>query len=284
MKLVSLILFSLSACGAQLMSGGASSNGVWVNYETRLEPGSPPIRKHGGGTVTEKNAIKRHLCNFENNTYFGYDLMMEPLTDGRYRYRFAPLTITPQKMSEIFNKVSNWIPLPLPGGPVTMEARAGETVALDLFVNASTGQKVTDYLTIKGDERQEVHVAGPARDFSPEDATIEISSPHVRVDGNAVISSQGGVSGQAVWVDLPGQGRFVFSLAPRLDLGMQKAGEVRGTTMTWRTGGHEYTIITDKPIASGSRAYNLYVFHIPRTAEYFGMSAGPRPDDAIRRR
>lgn len=284
MKLVSLILFSLSIYGAQLMSGGANSNGVWVNYATRLEPGSPPISKHGGGTLTEKDVIKRHLCNFDNNTYFGYDLTVEPLTEGRYRLRFAPLTVTPQKMSEIFPKVSNWTPLPLPSGPVTMEVRAGETVALDLFINPSTGQKVTDYLTIKGSERQPVEVAGPARDFGPEDATIEISFPHVTVDGKAVISSQGGVSGEAVWVDLPGHGRFVFSLAPRPDLGMQKAGEIRGTTMTWRIGGHEYTITTDKPIASGSRAYNLYVFHMPRTAEYFGMSAGPKPDDVVRRR
>ncbi len=284
MKLVSLILFSLSAYGAPLMSGSASSNGVLVSYETRLEPGSPPIHMHGGGWLTEKNVLKRHLCNFENKAYFGYDLVVEPLAGSRYRLRFAPLTITPQEMSKIFSKVSNWTSLPLPGGPVTVEVRAGETVALDLFVNASTGQKVTDYLTIKGDDRQVVHVAGPARDFGPEDATIEVSFPNVSVDGTPLVSSQGGVVGQAVWADLPGHGRFVFSLAARPDLGMQKAGEIRGTTMTWRTGEHEYTITTDKPIASGSRAYNLYVFHIPRTADYFGMSAGSRPDDPIRRR
>ncbi len=285
MKLVSLILFSLSAYGAPLMSGNASSNGVFVSYETRLEPGSPPIHMHGGGTLTEKNVIKRHLCNFETKAYFGYDLVVEPLADSRYRLRFAPLTITPQKMSEIFSKVSNWTSLPLPGGPVTVEVRAGETVALDLFVNPSTGQKVTDYLTIRGNERQVVHVAGPARDFGPEDATIDISFPELSVDGKAAVSSLGGsVSGHAVWVDIPGHGRFVFSLARRPDLGMQKAGEIRGTTMTWRTGGNEYTITTDKPITSGSRAYNLYVFHIPRTAEYFGMSGGDRPDYPIRRR
>lgn len=283
MKLVNLILVSLSAYGAVLTSGGAGSNGIWVNYESRLEPGSPPIQKHGGGILTEKNIIKRHVCNFDNNTYFGYDLTMEPLREGVYRFRFAPLTITPEKMGQIFNKVSNWTPLPLPGGPVTMEVRAGETVALDLFVNASTGQKVTDYLTVKGGERQEVRVAGPARDFSPEDATIEISAPNLKVDGKSIAEQQGGISGHAVWVDVPGHGRFVFSLAPRPDLGMQKAGEIRGTTMTWRSGEHEYSITTDKPITSGSRAYNLYVFYISRPVEYFSMSAGEKPDAPIRR-
>jgi hypothetical protein len=285
MKLVSLVLICISAHSASLGTGSASINGVFVTYETRLEPGTPPIRKHGGGTLTgNNNIIKRHVCNFENNTYFGYDLIVEPLGDGRYQLRFAPLTITPQKMSEIFPRVANWTPLTLPSGPATMEVRDGETVALDLFVHPSTGQKVTDYLTVKGNQRQQTTVTGPARDFSPEDATIELSSPHVSVDGKAVTSAKGGISGQAVWIDLPGHGRFVFSLAPRPDLGMDRAGEIRGTTMTWRLGGHEYTITTDKPIVSGSRAYNLYVVHIPRTADHFGMSAGPKPDDPVRRR
>ena len=69
MKLVSLILFSLSAYGAELMGGTATSNSVTVNYETRLEPESSSIHKHGGGTIVGNNIIKRHLCNFDNNTY-----------------------------------------------------------------------------------------------------------------------------------------------------------------------------------------------------------------------
>ncbi len=98
-----------------------------------------------------------------------------------------------------------------------------------------------------------------------------LSCPRVVVDGKNIASSEGGISGDAVWIDLPGHGRFVFSLAPRLEIGMQRAGEIRGTTMSWRSGGHHYTITTDKPIASGSRAYNLYVFHIPRIGQSFSM-------------
>jgi hypothetical protein len=267
------------------MTGGADSNGVGVSYETQLEPPSPPIRQHGGGTLTENQIIKRHICNFDNNTYFGYDLTVRPMQDGRFEMVFAPLSITPAKMSEIFPKVSNWTLLQLPRAPAVMQVRAGETVALDLFSNPSTGQKVTDYLTIKGKgSRTRAEVRGPASDFMPEDALMEISSPELSVDGTKVVSSRGGVSGQSVWIDVPGHGRFVFSLAARTDLGMQKTGEIRGTTMTWRANGHDYKIETDKPIASGSRAYNLYVFHLPHTAEYFGMSAGPSPEPPIRNR
>lgn len=274
MKCLSLILFSFSVSGAVLMSGGASSNGVWVKFEMRLEPGSPPLGKYLGGVSGNGNTIHRDVRNSNNNTYFGYDLTVDPLGNGRYRLRFAPLS----------KSIPDWTPLPLPGGPAIMEVRAGETVALDLFVNSSTGQKVTDYLTIKTNDRQQVTVAGPARDFSPADATIEVNSPHLSVDGKAVLESQGGVAGQAVWINVPEHGRFVFSLAPRVDLGMIKAGEIRGTTMTWHSGGHEYTITTDKSIASGSGAYNLYVFYIPRVVARFGMSAGPKPDPAIRAR
>lgn len=288
MKLVSLMLISLSAFGERLGTGSATSNGVTVHYESRLEPGSPPITKHGGGVLVSSSVIKRHLCNFDNNTYFGYDLTVQPIADGRYRMQFAPLTITPAEMSKIYDKVPNWTALPLPGGSVSMEIRAGETVALDLFVNPSTRQKVTDYLTIKSTDghptaSESARIAGPARDFSPEDASIELHSPKVSVDGKPVASTGGMIAGNAIWIDLPGHGRFVFSLAPRPDLGMDKAGEIRGKTMTWRSGGREYTIVTSEPITGGSRAYNLYVFQIPRNVTTFGISAGPRPDDPIRR-
>jgi hypothetical protein len=156
MKLVSLILLLMAAVhaeavrGEQLWTGNATSKGVWVDIETRLEPSSPPIYRHGGGTITDKDVIKRHLCNFDNKTYFGYDLTMERLTDGKIRLRFAPLTITPREMSELFEQVRNWKALVLPAGsPASLDVRVGDTVALELFVNPSNGQKVTEYLTVK---------------------------------------------------------------------------------------------------------------------------------------
>jgi len=127
------------------------------------------------------------------------------MQDDRFEIVFASLSITPAKMSEIFTKVSNWTMLQLPNSPATMQVRAGETVALDLFYNTSTGQKVTDYLTIKGKgSRTPLEVRGPARDSAADDALIEISSPELSVDGAKITSVGGGVSGQSVWVDVPG--------------------------------------------------------------------------------
>ena len=288
MKLVSLFLLCLASqgapSGARLSNGSAGVNGVSVNYQTYLEPGSPAIQRQGGGVLTENNIIKRHLCNFDNHTYFGYDLTMEPLADGRFQLRFAPLTITPAKMAEIFRQVPNWRALPLPGGPATLVVKAGETVALDLFTNPSTGQKVTEYLVVKGSDTQEIRVEGQARDFGAEDAIIALSAPQVSIDGKATSFTGGGISGSAVWADLPGHGRFVFSLLPRPEIGMKKMGEVRGTALAWRYGGHDYHISNSKPVTLIPRAYNLYVFAIPKTVTEFALFAGPRPDDPIRQR
>jgi hypothetical protein len=289
------LLFLPDPSTAAIQSGGASGdNGVYVQYEMKLEPPVPPITSYGGGVAVEKNVIKRHIVNYANKTYFGYDLTAEDAGDGRYRLRFAPLTITPEFMSRTYKGTSGWSSLALPTQPVTHTIRAGETIALDLFVNPSTGQKLIDYLRVENNSRQPVTVEGAARDFSPADAEIELSDPAISIDGKRFgKSSRGGISGPAVWIDLDGHGRFVFSLAPRPDLGLRRAGEIRGTTMTWRSGSSTYVIETDKPIASGSAAYHLYVFHDPSFRPpghenldrgWIGMSAGPKPDAAFRRK
>lgn len=288
MKLASLVLISAVALTAQsrtrLYSSSVSSHGIFVHSETYLEPGSPSIQRHGGGVLTENGIIKSHIGNFDNQTYFGYDLTTERLADGRVRLRFAPLSIDPAKMAQLFPKVPSWRPLPLPGGPVTLVVKDGETVALDLFTDSSTGQKVTEYLTVHREDRAEARVEGPARDFGVEDATIALTAPKVSVDGKADVSWRGSISGSAVWMDLPSHGRFVFSLAARPELGMQRMGEVRGTSLAWRYAGRDYKISSSKPIASGSHAYHLYVFAIAKPVKEFTLFAGPRPDDPIRQR
>ena len=289
-KFASVLLLAVSVSlaqppGAQLGSGGASSNGIWVQWETRLEPGSPPISKHSGGTLGENNVIKRHFCDFDNRTYFGYDVRAEPLADGRIRLRFEPLTITPAKMSQIFKEVPNWTPLPLPKSPATVEVRMGDTLAMDLFSNPATGQKITDYLhfSLEG-KRADPAPTGPPRDFQVDDVSIQLMSPQVTVNGAVVASTKGGIIGPAIWMDLPGHGRFVVALVPRPDLGLQRLGEVRGRRLSGRHAGFDYAANTDNPIAPGIRAYKLYVLPVTRNVKEFVLMAGPKPDDPVHSR
>src|SRR5688500_18003682 len=112
-RLLAPLLLAAFAWSEQIAGGHITTNGVFVSYETRLEPPMNGVSRTGGGTLTENKVIKRHLCDFNSNTYFGYDLVAAPLSDGRFQLTFSPLTITPSKMSEIFREVQNWTLLPL---------------------------------------------------------------------------------------------------------------------------------------------------------------------------
>ncbi len=259
-----LLLFQFTGMvWGQLAGGTAGSNGAFITYETRLEPSTPGISKFGGGTLTQNNVIKRHLCDFAQKKYFGYDLTLETLSDGRYRLGFSPLSITPQKMTEIYPEVG-WSLLPLPRNPVTQILLPGETLALDLFINPTTGQKIVEYIKVQGGRGRTLTASGAAKDFSVEDGWLEISSPRLKINGNpeaATTDHRGGVAGTPIWMYLMNRGRFIFSLAPRRDLGFQKAGEVRGSTLTWHWGNDEYSLNSDKRIAPGDGAYTVYVFN-----------------------
>jgi hypothetical protein len=267
MKRISLLLIVqfTGIVWGQLMTGSGSANGVSFSYETRLEPPDPPISKIGGGVLTHNNNIvKRHVCDFAQKKCFGYDLTMEPLADGRFRFEFSPLTITPEQMAEIFDNVGGWTLLPMPQHPAAQILQAGDTLALDLFVNPSTGQKIVDYLKIQGGHGRRLSASGPAHDFSVEAGWLEISAPRLTINGKLLEATalyRGGVGGSPLWIYISGRGRFIFSLAPRMDLGLQKAGEIRGSTLTWRWGGDEFSLNTDKRIAPGGGAYNVYVFN-----------------------
>jgi hypothetical protein len=286
-----LMLFTGVAWG-QLTKGIVSTNGISVSFETRLEPPTPGISKIGGGTLKEKDVIKRHLCDFVQQRCFGYDVTVERLADGRFLFKFSPLTITPEKMLSIFPEVKTWTLLPLPQNPVTQVVRADDVLAVDLFVNPSTGQKIVDYMQVMGGEGRRLVAAGPAREFSIEDAPFEISSPRLEINGKlfeATAQSPASVTGSPLWIYIRKRGRFVFSLAPRADLGFQKAGEVRGSTMTWRWGTDEYSLNSDRRIAPGPDAYLLYVFNDPgyqpggdRARAEFLMGAGDRLESLLR--
>ena len=265
MKRISLFLFLFLPGGAwaQLMSGSAGMSGISFSYETRLEPPAPSIGKNGGGVMVTNNIAHRHLCDFNSKKCFGYDLAMESLGSGQYRFTFLPLSLTPQQMEEIFDSVKGWSILQLPRNPATQVLNAGDTVALDLFVNPQTGQKIVDYIRVQGGQGRLIDAPGPTKDFSVEDASLLISEPRLSINGKLLDwkAEYGAASSSLVSIDVPDRGRFTFSLVPRTDLGMLKAGEIRGSTMTWRWGNDEFSLNTDKRIAPGGGAYNLYVGH-----------------------
>jgi len=244
-----------------------SSHGV-VNYsfdyETRLEPPAPPISGFGGGMISGGNEMHRLVTDHSSHIYFGYDLTVEVLPQqNTYRVTFRPLSASMEKFGL---DAAGWSKVVLPGYPAPQTVRAGETIALDLFTNPTTGQKIVEYIRFRDPARPVSNVAksGPARDFAVEDAEIKLMEPLVRVNGMPLAATQhftGGITGAVAWIYIPNHGRYVLSLAPYATHSLQKAGEIRANSLTFSIGADTITLDCSERIAPGSAPYNLYVLY-----------------------
>jgi hypothetical protein len=144
-------------------------------------------------------------------------------------------------------------------------------------VNNATNQRVVDYVTVQEPtrrfrgwdsvpDRQFSFAPGPSRDFRADDVELSIQAPRLSINGKLDETTTGrfdSVSGSVVWIYVAKRGRFLLSLAPHPELGFRKAGEVRGSSLSFVAGGETFTLNTDGRIAPGQAAFSLYVLHDP---------------------
>ncbi len=156
MKAGSLVL-AIASYGAALaqngylMNGSADWNGITLAFETVLYPSTPPMAEgFVGGNITDSSAIHRYLFYNSQQTYFGYDLFVEPVPKTEfYKVTFRPLSVADPKRLEISHPES-WKMVPLSGYPAPQTVHAGDTVELELFKNPATGQKIIEYVRVLG--------------------------------------------------------------------------------------------------------------------------------------
>ena len=163
-------------------------------------------------------------------------------------------------------------------GILIPNVKVGDTVALDLLVNAATGQKIVDYLTL---ERRNSPKGRESHDFGLADVVLSLSQPQVWVNDKLEGSYKYpiGTSGSTVWFYLAGHGRFNLSLFPSERYPFKKNGVVSENTATFRDGKSEYRVESSSAIAPGSGVYNLYVWHEPEWPGH-GESFGIGSEDA----
>jgi polysaccharide export outer membrane protein len=104
---------------------------------------------------------------------------------------------------------------------------------------------------------------GVARDLSVNDVELRVIAPQVFLNGKHVYLAtyEDGVVGPIVWFYLPDHGRYILSLVQRPSLAFVKAGEVRGSTLTFTIDGETLSLTSGVDIAPGYAPYNLYVSH-----------------------
>src|SRR5215469_9605713 len=244
--------FAQEGLGARL----GSWDGLEIRFVTKIEPPGTVIP---GGVVVEAGRVHRIIEDRAHKQVMGYEVELDSAEGGKAaRLRIQPFHPADSKIS--FEPGYTF--LRLPRYPVVPNLSLGDTVALDLLVNASTGQTVVDYLTLSG--RGHVPDEREARDFSLADVELDVMDPQVTVNEKAAPPlGGGGFSGAVVWLYLPGQGRLVLSLAPREDFGFAKSGVVSGNSMLIHAGPAEIRIECSTRIAPASGVYNLYVAREP---------------------
>jgi hypothetical protein len=88
---------------------------------------------------------------------------------------------------------------------------------------------------------------------------------------------------------IPKRGRFLLSIVPHARLGFRRAGEIRGSSLRFTSGG-TYTVNRAGRIAPGDTAFHLYVRHQPEWRRYpnadletVTVGAADQPEDLLAR-
>jgi hypothetical protein len=268
MRAISVFLFGVWSCAsAEVIMGGSGTKGaVSFSYETRIEPelAGQKLSGLGSGGLVVDTAFHRFLTDLHAKRYFGYDVTIDPAPDGKFRVTFSPLSIDAKRLQLDQPNLWRQIPVPLLPQPVLVGSQKDrEQIAVDLFVHPVTGQKIVDYLSIGGHGASSRLPSGAPRDFTVDDVPITLTRPRVSLNGKLVEAMAGGISGEAVYLYIPGHGRYAFSLAANASLGFRKAGEVRGGKLTFTWGADNVNFDCDEPVAPGGGVFNLYVRHEP---------------------
>lgn len=278
MKIVSVgLIAAVCAFGqAGRLDGGYSPGpGFSLYWETRLEPSSPQLAQSLGTKMVAENGTFTHvLLDRGRRTYLGY-AMVVAARNGAYNVYVRPqVRLTPElaraahiEDAEAWKENSRSITVH------EKVVHTGEVIAFDLMVNPTTGQKIVDYIAIqepfvpsfnRPTPFEFSYVGGTPRDFRLEDVQLRIRTPLLTMNGQVVESSRGNMqdtSGTVLTMYVPNRGRYSISLLQQP--GFQKAGEVRGTSLTFRVGSDTFGVSSAVRIAPGDAPFNLYVSHDP---------------------
>jgi hypothetical protein len=217
------------------------------------------------------------LIGSATKTYFGYDLVVEPVAGtDTFRAIFQPLSLSSDDVQVLyrFGKTAkdvhvypNRLTLTLvvqPHYPASQTVYYGDTITVPILVDNSAGKEIIDYLQIeRGDEvlqrrRSDVE----PRDFSVSDVELQLHVPVLRVNGRDlswIIPQGGSVSRPIIWLAIPGRVRFLLSITPHQGYAFQRAGVIRDDTMSFTWSGDNYELKSHQAIIGGGGAWNLYV-------------------------
>jgi hypothetical protein len=283
--LLVLLTFAIQPLFAQstrIDAGTVSQDKFGFYWETRLQPGMPPMAGITTQTASEPGVIHRLLIDRTDKIYVGYDVLIQVLAEANtYNVTFRPLAMNSELATRFLGPdFSLWSQMRTPGWglPNNQVIKGGDVLEVNLLTNRRTNQSVVEYVTVQepakkslgfngtAPERKFAFAPGPSRDFKAEDVEMTIQSPRLSINGKldeSTMRRYDEVSGPIVWFAAAKKGRFLLSLVPHPEWGFRKAGEVRGSSLSLVIGSDTFTLSTGGSIAPGQAAYSLYVLHEP---------------------
>jgi hypothetical protein len=270
------------ALPSERIDGGVVSRAQFGFYwETRLMPPTPALDE-GFRTKTTNwpGPIHRIMVDRTRRIYFGYDVLIDTLPEANsYRVTFQQLVMTPELAQQLLpDNQLTWVPLPAMVFPGPQTVHGSDVLALTLLTNSTTGQKIVDYLAVQEPAassflgfqslplREFAFATGSPRDLRTDDVELRLQAPRVSINGKLESSTAryyGDATGVFVWFYLPGRGRYILSLTPHPELGFRKAGEIRGSSLSFAVASETFSVVSGNRIAPGQASFNLYVLHEP---------------------
>jgi len=259
---------------------GASGSGVTVRseYTLRYRTLYPAGRGKELGTFVTGDAAGEHRIFFDtrSGTYYGYDIhVTKSGTDGRFLLTLGPFSPEAEgQLRTAWPKMCSGCPDPHPVSsarqhfPEPQIVAPGDKIVVDLLADEKSGDVVSEEITLVS--RSATPRESPARDFRAEEVELQVLHPRLRVDGQPVCKGQhaGYLSGNVIWLPLPGQGRAFFSLVARPGFAFAKTGTIAGNKLRATIGGSSYEWIAEAPVVSpdrppyvDTRAWNVWVLH-----------------------
>lgn len=302
-----ILLILIGAVNAQKLEKGQVSarldSGITLVFTSETDP--PGAKREAGGIIQvggeTKNQFHRAFIDNERGVYFGYDIVVEPVSGGsQYKLVFKPLSITPESpprpprspgrgsgaggngVTQASNQQNiELAALALPSYPEPQTVQAGDTVSLELLVNPQTGVKIIDLIKIYDSTNKNPVLpfstggggaatggTRPASDFSADAMEFKITSSILKINGQSVNDDQNGsrlgVTGPLIMFYTPEHGRFILSLVPRGGYNFKKTGTIQGNKIAFSMDGNDYEWISQNPIVAGGNGnWNLWVLHDP---------------------
>src|SRR4051812_38804053 len=164
---LSLFLLMTATVPAAAQVSVSAPNGIEVQMTARMEPSS--VRVPSAVMTAGMDRFHRLVLDGSQRRYFPYDVLVEAKEGSQaLQVRIEPSTLSRAELAEMQVDPS-WTSIRLLKYPFVPDVRPGDTVAIDLLENPTTGQKVVDHLVFSRSNSKGAVEPGPSRDLSVAD-------------------------------------------------------------------------------------------------------------------